>query len=103
VGVAGCAVVGWDEPEPEAGKGGAGPLGSAAVKTPSSRSLSYTIMVPSACATRKRFELEGTQRTAVQGEEEMHPYIIIRQGALVRTGSLTHAFVQARIACSHGV
>ena len=67
------------------GEGGAGPLfggrggdarnavGACGVNTPSSRSLSYTIIVPSACDTRKRFGEEGTHRTAVQGEFEMRP------------------------------
>lgn len=63
------------------GEGGVGPrggdardaVGACGVKTPSSRSLSYTIIVPSACDTRKRFGEEGTHRTAVQGELEMRP------------------------------
>lgn len=67
------------------GKGVAGPLprgrggdakdavGACGVNTPSSRSLSYTIIVPSACDTRKRFGEDGTHRTAVQGEFEIRP------------------------------
>jgi hypothetical protein len=66
-------------------EGGTGPLltgrggdardavGACGVKTPSSRSLSYTIIVPSACDTRKRFGEDGTHRTAVQGELEIRP------------------------------
>jgi hypothetical protein len=48
-------------------------VGDCAVNTPSSRSLSYTTIVPSACDTRKRFGEDGTQRTAVQGEFDMRP------------------------------
>lgn len=40
----------------------------------SSRSLSYTTMVPFACETRKRFRLPGTHRMAVHGELVMHPW-----------------------------
>jgi hypothetical protein len=67
------------------GDGGAGSLvgrrgghakmavGACGVNTPSSRSLSYTTMVPSACDTRKRFGDDGTHRTAVQAELEIRP------------------------------
>ena len=48
-------------------------VGACGVNTPSSRSLSYTIIVPSACDTRKRFGEDGTHRTAVQGEFEIRP------------------------------
>lgn len=48
-------------------------LGSRGVKVPSSRSLSYTIIVPSAWETRKRVEEDGTHRTDVQGDEDMQP------------------------------
>lgn len=50
--------------------------GSCGVKFPSSRSLSYTMIVPSACATRKSEEEDGTHRTAVQGELVMLPYSV---------------------------
>ena len=48
-------------------------VGSWGTKAPSSRSLSYTMTVPSACATRKSVWDEGTQRTAVQREPEIRP------------------------------
>lgn len=47
--------------------------GSWGVKFPSSRSLSYTMIVPSACATRNNEDEDGTHRTAVQGELVMLP------------------------------
>ena len=49
-------------------------VGSWGTKAPSSRSLSYTMTVPSACATRKRVWEEGTQRTAVHRESVTRPY-----------------------------
>jgi hypothetical protein len=48
-------------------------VGSWGTKAPSSRSLSYTMMVPSAWATRKSVWDEGTQRTAVHRELEVRP------------------------------
>ena len=48
--------------------------GSRGVKGPSSRSFSYTIIVPSACETRKREAEPGTHRTHVHGELEIEPY-----------------------------
>ena len=47
--------------------------GSWGANAPSSRSLSYTMTVPSACATRKSVWEEGTQRTAVHRELDMRP------------------------------
>ena len=48
--------------------------GGRGVKGPSSRSFSYTIIVPSACETRKREAEPGTHRTQVHGELEIEPY-----------------------------
>lgn len=50
-----------------------GDVGSWGVKAPSSRSLSYTMIVPSKWDTRKRFGDEGTQRIAVHGELHIRP------------------------------
>lgn len=47
--------------------------GSWGVNAPSSRSLSYTIMVPSAWDTRNKFGESGTQRMAVHGELHIRP------------------------------
>ena len=47
--------------------------GSLGANVPSSRSLSYKTMVPSACATRNKLGEEGTQRTAEHGELDMRP------------------------------
>lgn len=44
----------------------------------SSRSLSYTTIVPFACETRNRFRLPGTHRMAVHGELVMHPCLFNR-------------------------
>lgn len=52
--------------------------GCSAVKDPSSRSLSYTMMVPSAWETRKRVGEDGTQCTAVQGELVIQPCLFMR-------------------------
>src|SRR5258706_9852518 len=57
------------------GVGGLTPVGgSLGVKGPSSRSFSYTIIVPSACETRNREAEPGTHRTQVHGELEIEPY-----------------------------
>lgn len=56
---------------------GATASGSLGVKCPSSRSLSYSSIVPSACETRKRFGEEGTHRMAVHGELQMRPYSLV--------------------------
>lgn len=50
-------------------------FGSCGVNVPSSRSLSYTIMVPSAWDTRNSVEEDGTQRTEVQGELDIEPLV----------------------------
>ena len=44
------------------------------MNTPSSRSLSYTTIVPSACETRNNVDDDGTHRTAVHGEFVMQPF-----------------------------
>lgn len=60
-------------PFAETGAGFEERVGSWGTKAPSSRSLSYTITVPSAWVTRKSVVDEGTQRIDVHRELEMRP------------------------------
>jgi hypothetical protein len=53
------------------------PVGSWGIKVPSSRSLSYTMIVPSACETRNSVDDRGTHRTAVHGDPEIEPLLMI--------------------------
>lgn len=71
------------EPCPAIGSGeGKGTLdGSLGVNNPSSRSLSYTMTVPSAWDAKNTVLEDGTHRTAVQGEDEMQPFIGLRKVA----------------------
>jgi hypothetical protein len=64
---------GPDASESESEERASAVSGSCALKRPSSRSLSNTMIVPSAYAARKSVGLEGTQRTAVQGWDVMPP------------------------------
>ena len=48
-------------------------IGSTGVNVESSLVLSYAMIVPSACETRKSVADVGIQRTAVQGELLIHP------------------------------
>lgn len=73
----------------------------------SSRSLSYTTIVPFACETRKRFRLPGTQRMAVHGELVMHPCLFnrtyrVERGSkeCVRSSKLALCGAAARGDCS---
>lgn len=52
-------------------------VGSWGIKVPSSRSLSYTMIVPSACDTKKSVDERGTHRTAVHGDPEIEPLLMI--------------------------
>ena len=60
--------------EPSEGVDGIELFGSFGVNEPSSRSRSYSMMVPSAWDTRKRFGDDGTHRMAVQGEPLIRPW-----------------------------
>ncbi len=65
-----------EEPSGEDDRFGGDVPGSCGVNAPSSRSLSYTMMVPSACDTRNKFGESGTQRMAVHGELHIRPYAV---------------------------
>lgn len=64
-------------------------LGSWGKKVPSSRSLSYTMIVPSACETRKSVDDRGTHRTAVHGDPEIEPLLMISLRRLCEHRHLT--------------
>lgn len=90
--------------------------GGLGVKGPSSRSFSYTIIVPSACETRNREAEPGTHRTQVHGELEIEPYrksvstspleyAVVRSALLYESSKwdMKHLFIDSHIARTDGI
>lgn len=84
----------------EPGRDASGSLG---VKVPSSRSLSYTRTVPSACETRKSTGERGTQRTDVHGEDVMHPCVRAVNACDNNAEHGAHLLIQAYVTRRNGV
>lgn len=73
------------------------PVGSWGMKVPSSRSLSYTMIVPSACETRNSVDDRGTHRTAVHGDPDIEPLLMISLLVETLQTPTSHLLVEAPV------